>query len=303
MNHSVSIRPSLEGDVAAIAAIYRHHVLHGVASFEEVAPEPEEIARRRHKIVSHDLPYLVAERAGRVLGYCYASLYRPRSAYRFTVEDSVYVDAAEVGRGIGRALLSELIERCTGQGYRQMIAVIGGGHQWPSIGLHRALGFSWIGVFPAIGFKFGDWVDTVLMQRALGAGATTSPEGAGVSMGDAFDQPARIEGYHAHIYYDPATRAKAERLRAGIGARFEARLGSWHDEPVGPHPVSMYQVAFTAEAFAHLVPWLMLNRDGLDVLVHPMSGDSLADHTRFAMWLGQTLPLRLEVLWRTTDAG
>ena len=122
-------------------------------------------------------------------------------------------------------------------------------------------------------------------------------------MADAFDEPDRIEGYHAHIYYNRATRAKAERLRAGIGARFEARLGSWHDEPVGPHPVSMYQVVFTAETFPHLVPWLMLNRDGLDVLVHPMSGDSLADHTRFAVWLGQVLPLRLEVLRRTTGAG
>jgi L-amino acid N-acyltransferase YncA len=179
MSDGVSIRPSLEGDVAAIAAIYRHHVLHGVASFEEVAPEPEEIARRRHEIVSHGLPYLVAERAGRVLGYCYASLYRPRSAYRFTVEDSVYVEAAEVGRGIGRALLSELIEHCTGQGYRQIIAVIGGSEQWPSIRLHRALGFSDIGVLRAIGYKFGGWVDTVLMQRALGPGATTSPKGAG----------------------------------------------------------------------------------------------------------------------------
>jgi aromatic ring-cleaving dioxygenase len=122
-------------------------------------------------------------------------------------------------------------------------------------------------------------------------------------MADAFADPARVAGYHAHIYYDPATRAAAERIREGIGARFEARLGNWHDEPVGPHPVSMYQVAFAADQFPRLVPWLMLNRDGLDVLVHPLSGDSVADHTRFAMWLGQALPLRLETLRRGTDAG
>ena len=117
-------------------------------------------------------------------------------------------------------------------------------------------------------------------------------------MADEFADPERIEAYHAHIYYGAATRPKAERLRQGIGERFAARLGNWHDEPVGPHPVSMYQVVFAADAFSRLVPWLMLNRDGLDVLVHPLSGDSLADHTRFAMWLGQALPLRLDSLRR-----
>ncbi len=122
-------------------------------------------------------------------------------------------------------------------------------------------------------------------------------------MADPFADPDRIEGYHAHIYYDPATRAQAERLRQGIGERFAARLGNWHDEPVGPHPVSMYQVAFGAEAFADLAPWLMLNRDGLDVLVHPLSGDSLADHTRYAMWLGRVLPLRLEALRRASPTN
>lgn len=122
-------------------------------------------------------------------------------------------------------------------------------------------------------------------------------------MAEAFADPDRIEGYHAHIYYDPVTRAQAERLRHGIGERFTAKLGNWHDEPVGPHPVSMYQVVFAAEAFPVLVPWLMLNRGGLDVLVHPLSGDSLADHTRYAMWLGQVLPLRLEVLRRASSAA
>ena len=117
-------------------------------------------------------------------------------------------------------------------------------------------------------------------------------------MADAFADPERIGGYHAHIYYDPATRARAEQLRQGIGERFSARLGNWHDEPVGPHPAAMYQVAFDAAEFPRLVPWLMLNRDDLDVLVHPLSGDSVADHTQYAMWLGHVLPLRLDVLRR-----
>lgn len=179
MTANLSIRPSEDADVTAIAAIYRHHVLHGVASFEESPPDPAEISSRRREILARGLPYLVAERAGQVVGFSYASLYRTRSAYRFTVEDSIYIDGAEVGRGIGRALLGALVERCTGLGYRQMVAVIGGSDQWPSIGLHRALGFSWTGMLPAVGAKFGDWVDVVLMQRALGPGATTMPSGNG----------------------------------------------------------------------------------------------------------------------------
>jgi aromatic ring-cleaving dioxygenase len=116
---------------------------------------------------------------------------------------------------------------------------------------------------------------------------------------DAFADPAGIDGYHAHIYYDPADRTTAERLRAGIGEHFsESRIGSWHDAPVGPHSVAMYQVAFAVADFPRIVPWLMLNRAGLDVLVHPMTGDSLADHTRFALWLGSPLPIRTEVLRR-----
>jgi L-amino acid N-acyltransferase YncA len=172
----VAIRPSWEEDVPAIAAIYRHHVLHGVASFEEVPPEPDEIARRRREILGRGLPYLVAERSGSILGYCYAALYRSRSAYRFTLEDSIYIDQAEVGRGLGRALLTNLLERCTELGYRQMVAVIGGSDTWPSLRLHAALGFARIGVLPAVGFKFGSWVDIVLMQRALGSGARMVPD-------------------------------------------------------------------------------------------------------------------------------
>ncbi|HUC10998.1 MAG TPA: GNAT family N-acetyltransferase [Stellaceae bacterium] len=175
MNGEISIRPSADGDIAAIAAIYRHHVLHGIASFEEEPPDPAEIARRWQGILARGLPYLVAERTGQVLGYCYASPYRTRSAYRFAVEDSIYLDHRETGRGIGRALLSVLIEHCAAQGYRQMVAVIGGSEQWPSIRLHRRLGFVESGTLRAVGFKLGGWVDTVLMQRALGEGATTSP--------------------------------------------------------------------------------------------------------------------------------
>jgi len=171
----VVTRPSREGDVAEIAAIYFYHVLAGIASFEEVPPDVDDIARRRRAIVDRGLPYLVAEQSGHILGYCYAAPYRTRSAYRFTLEDSIYLDAAEVGRGIGRALLADLLDRCTALGYRQMVAVIGGSDQWPSIRLHAALGFTRIGILPAVGFKFGRWVDVVLMQRALGPGADTPP--------------------------------------------------------------------------------------------------------------------------------
>jgi L-amino acid N-acyltransferase YncA len=183
MDNGVSIRPSEEADVAAIAAIYRHHVLNGVASFEEIPPDAVEISRRRHEVLAQGLPYLVAERSGRVVGFSYAGPYRPRSAYRFTVEDTIYIDQAEVGRGIGRALLGTLVEGCGALGYRQMVAVIGGSDQWPSIRLHRALGFSRVGVLPAVGAKFGGWIDVVLMQRAVGLGAATLPTGEGEDHG------------------------------------------------------------------------------------------------------------------------
>jgi DOPA 4,5-dioxygenase len=119
-----------------------------------------------------------------------------------------------------------------------------------------------------------------------------------------FADPGVISGYHAHLYYAQETRPTAARLRAAIGEDFpQARIGSWHDEPVGPHPVAMYQVAFAVEDFPCLVPWLMLNREGLDVLVHPLTEDSAADHTRFALWLGAPLPLRVEVLRRGPQTG
>lgn len=169
------VRPSRDDDIATISAIYGHHVLNGLASFEEVPPEVEEMARRRRDILARGLPYLVAEAGGRVLGYCYAGPFRPRVGYRFSLEDSIYVDPDTVGRGIGRALLSAVLARCEELGYRQMIAVIGGSETLPSIRLHAALGFTQVGVFTGIGFKFGRWVDTVLMQRTLGPGAGTLP--------------------------------------------------------------------------------------------------------------------------------
>jgi aromatic ring-cleaving dioxygenase len=121
-------------------------------------------------------------------------------------------------------------------------------------------------------------------------------------MEQAFADAARIEGYHAHIYYAPHTRAEAEQIREGIGARFQALLGRWHDEAVGPHPISMYQVAFSAAEFPRIVPWLMLNRGELSILVHPLSGDAYLDHAKYALWLGTPVELRLEVLRRLVES-
>jgi phosphinothricin acetyltransferase len=169
------LRDSRDADVAAIQAIYAHHVLTGLASFEEVPPSVAEMARRRADVLSRGLPSYVAEAEGRVLGYAYASSYRPRIGYRFTLEDSVYLAPDAIGRGIGRRLLDRLIERATALGYRQMVAVIGDSDHRASIGLHRNAGFQLIGTLPAVGFKFGRWVDSVLMQRPLGAGSTSLP--------------------------------------------------------------------------------------------------------------------------------
>ncbi len=172
-----TIRFSEHADLTAIAAIYAHHVLHGFGSFEEIPPDAEELAKRRHEILARGLPYLVAsDGAGGVLGYAYASPYRTRSAYRFTVEDSIYVAADAARRGIGRMLLEALIDRCTQLGYRQMIAVIGDSGNQGSIGLHRALGFAQTALLPTIGFKRGRWVDCVMMQRALGSGSSSLPQ-------------------------------------------------------------------------------------------------------------------------------
>jgi phosphinothricin acetyltransferase len=170
-----AVRPSTDADLPAIHAIYAHHVLHGTASFEEVPPELAEMARRRAAILARGLPYLVAESDGRVLGYAYAAPYRTRSAYRFTLEDSVYVAADALGRGTGRLLLRAVLAQAEGSGHRQMLAMIGDSANHASVALHAAAGFRHLGTFTAVGFKFGRWLDVVMMQRALGPGGSTPP--------------------------------------------------------------------------------------------------------------------------------
>ena len=172
------VRASTDADVARCAEIYGHHVLHGTASFEVEPPSVEEMRKRRASVLDLGLPHLVAEVEGRVLGYAYAANWRPRPAYKFSVEDSIYIDHEAVGRGVGKALLPVLIEQCTALGKRQMVAVIGDSAQTPSIRLHQGCGFEMVGTIKSIGFKFGRWLDSVLMQRALGPGDSTPP-GAG----------------------------------------------------------------------------------------------------------------------------
>jgi L-amino acid N-acyltransferase YncA len=171
----MQIRDCLAADLPAITAIYAHWVTHGRASFELDPPDLAEMTRRREAVLAGGYPYLVAEHEGEVLGYAYASLYRARPAYRFTVENSVYVRPGGARQGAGRALLEELITRCAARGFRLMIAVIGDSGNAPSIGLHRAAGFQPVGILPGTGWKHGQWVDTVLMTRALGEGTGTPP--------------------------------------------------------------------------------------------------------------------------------
>lgn len=161
------VRSATEDDVPQIAAIYSHHVLHGIGTFEITPPDVEEMNRRRLAIVQQGLPYLVTIDADRILGYAYAAQYRPRPAYRYTVEDSIYIDPAETGRGLGQLLLAALIQACEEAGRRQMIAVIGDSGNIPSIRLHERFGFQHAGVLRSVGFKFNRWLDTVLMQRSL----------------------------------------------------------------------------------------------------------------------------------------
>jgi L-amino acid N-acyltransferase YncA len=173
---SPSIRPATPADIPAITRIYAEAVAHGTASFELEPPDEAEMARRMAALLDGGFPYIAAEIAGALAGYAYAGPYRPRLAYRFSVEDSIYVDAAAQRKGIGRALLSTLIEESERRGFRQMIAVIGDSAQTPSIEIHRALGFRMIGNVENVGYKFDRWLDTVLMQRALGPGAATGPQ-------------------------------------------------------------------------------------------------------------------------------
>jgi phosphinothricin acetyltransferase len=172
----VALRPATSGDLPALREIYAGHVLHGAASFEEVPPDPAEFEKRWRSITDLGLPYLVACEGARLLGYAYAGPYRPRSAYRFSVEDSVYLDPAVTGRGIGKLLLAAIIDAATIAGKRQMLAVIGDSANRASIALHASLGFTEVGTFRSVGFKFGRWVDTVLMQRALGDGDGALPQ-------------------------------------------------------------------------------------------------------------------------------
>ena len=173
------IRDAGDADMAAVQAIYAHHVLNGLASFEIEPPELAEMIRRRGEIVAMNLPYLVAEISGRVGGFAYASEYRSRPAYRHTVEDSVYVSPDFARRGLGRRLLDALVGRCTELDYRQMIAVIGDSANAASINLHRKAGFEDAGAMRSTGFKFGRWVDTTIMQRALGDGDASPPGNPG----------------------------------------------------------------------------------------------------------------------------
>lgn len=171
----MELRAAAPGDIAAIQAIYRHHVLHGLASFEEAPPDAEEMRRRHAEIVARGLPFLVATEAGGIVGYGYCAPYRLRSAYRYALEDSVYIKDGFLGRGIGSRMLGELIRVCEGLGYRQLIAVIGDSANAPSIALHASLGFVRVGTLRSAGYKFGRWVDSVLMQRPLGGGDGTPP--------------------------------------------------------------------------------------------------------------------------------
>ena len=177
------IRSAEPADAAAVAAIYGHHVLESLGTFEEVPPSEVEIAGRIAGVQALGLPYLVAEdETGRVLGFAYASSFRPRAAYRFTAEESVYVHPELVGQGIGKALVAEVIRICEAMGLRQLVAVIGDSGNAASRGLHRSLGFTEIGVGRAFGHKHGRWVDIVWLQRPLGPGADAEPDAPGLAL-------------------------------------------------------------------------------------------------------------------------
>ena len=172
---TVMIRDAAVSDMATVQTIYSYHVLHGLATFEETPPSTEELLSRRASVLAHGLPYLVAETDGQVVGYSYATSYRPRPAYRHTIEDSVYVADGLNGRGIGAELLHALVARCEKGPWRQMLAVIGNSGNRASIALHCSLGFRSVGTLHSVGFKLGQWTDTVIMQRALGVGDCEAP--------------------------------------------------------------------------------------------------------------------------------
>lgn len=172
---AVSIRPATAADIPAITRVYAHAVNTGTASFELEAPTEAEMARRMQALLDSGHPYIAAMIDGVLAGYAYAGPYRPRPAYRFAVEDSIYIDHNSHRRGVGRVLLKHLIEESEKRGFRQMVAIIGDSANTPSIELHRAAGFRMVGNFENVGYKFGRWLDSVMMQRALGPGASTNP--------------------------------------------------------------------------------------------------------------------------------
>lgn len=172
----MQIRDATASDISRVQEIYAHHVLSGLGTFETTPPELADMLRRYEQITGDGFPYLVADDAGRLLGYAYANHFRTRAAYRNTVEDSIYIAADAMGRGVGTALLNALIDRCASLGLRQMLAVIGDSGNAGSIGVHRRCGFEHTGVMKAVGRKFDQWVDVVIMQRALGPGSTTPPD-------------------------------------------------------------------------------------------------------------------------------
>ena len=173
----VRIRPALESDMPAVQEIYSHYVRLTTASFEEEPPTVAEMTARWQRVQARSLPYLVAVKGNRVAGYAYAAPFRERSGYRYTIEDSIYVAEGFVGRNVGHALLTELIDRCTALGFRQMVAVIGDSTNAASLAIHSRHGFFVVGALSSTCFKFGRWVDAVLMQRILGEGDTTIPPG------------------------------------------------------------------------------------------------------------------------------
>ena len=171
-----TIRPSTDSDIPAITAIYQHHVLHGTGTFEIDPPSEADMAGRRADVLARGLPWLAAEQDGQVLGFAYANWFKPRPAYRFSAEDSIYVADSARGMGLGRKLLAELAVQAEAVGVRKLLAVIGDSANAGSIGVHRALGFTDVGIMRSVGWKFGAWRDIVLMEKTLGAGDTTSPE-------------------------------------------------------------------------------------------------------------------------------
>ena len=171
-----SVRASTPDDIPALTRIYAHHVLHGTGSFETEAPSEAEMTRRRDEVLSRQLPYLVAEDDdGQILGYAYANWFKARPAYRFSAEDSIYVADGQHGRGLGRLLMDALIAHCEAAGVRKLIAVIGDSNNLGSVGVHRAAGFTQVGVMRSVGWKFGRWLDIVMMEKTLGDGDNSAP--------------------------------------------------------------------------------------------------------------------------------